>query len=260
MDEFIINALICGIGVALICGLLGCFAVWKKMAYFGDSLGHGAIFGIGAGILMGINQDVALIITIVSFAAIFSYLKNKDFLSNDLILGILAHGFLSIGIIMISLSDNSNINLHALLFGDILAASKNQIYLIWAMLVPIYGLILYNWKALIINIVSRDIAKSQNINNFALDFLLTCLMALGVAISIPIIGALLVSSMLIIPPASAKKITKNPSAMVFFASIIAIFSVICGITLSYHFDIPCGPAIIAASFVIFVLSNFSKAR
>ena len=258
IDEFIINAIFCGIGIALISGLMGCFVVWKKMAYFGDSLGHSAVFGVGIGILLGANQDLAIIFTVISFAILFTYLQNKDFFSSDVILGILAHGALSIGIILLSISNNANFNLHALLFGDILAASEKQIYIIFVAAALIYCLIGYNWQALILNTISRDLAKSQNISNFKMDLLLTTIMALVVAISIKIIGALLITSMLIIPPSSAKRLVNNPKSMAVISTLIALLAVICGIALSYYFDIPSGPAIIMISFIIFILTNLTK--
>ncbi len=258
MDDFIINAIISGIGIALITGLLGCFVVWKKMSYFGESLGHSAILGIGIGIILGINHDISIILVIVIFALLLTYLQNKEALSNDTILGILAHGALSIGIILISLSDNVNFNLHSFLFGDILIVNTTQIYSIFAGAIVIYLVIILNWKSLILSTISRDLAKSQNISNFKMDLLLTIIMAIAIAASIKIIGALLITSMLVIPPATAKQLVKNPKNMVIISTLIAILSILFGILSSYHFDIPSGPAIILISFILFFVVTLLK--
>jgi zinc transport system permease protein len=258
MDNFIINSIIAGIGIALITGLLGCFVVWRKMSYFGESLGHGAILGVGAGIILGINQSLSIILVILIFAALLTYLQNRKAFSNDTILGILAHGALAMGIILISVSDNSSFNLHAFLFGDILLVGVKEIYLIFFSAIIIYAIILCNWKAIILSTISKDLARSQNISNFKMDLLLTTTMALAVAISIQIIGALLITSMLIIPPATAKQLARNPKNMVIISTIIAILSVLAGLLTSYQFDIPSGPAIILSSFILFIIITFVK--
>lgn len=259
MDDFIINAVIAGIGIALITGLLGCFVSWKKMAYFGDSLGHSAILGVGIGMILQMNYNISIILVILAFALLLTYLQNKEDFSNDTILGILAHGCLSLGIIIIGLTNNNNFDLHSFLFGDILLVNHHQIYFIFLTGILIYAAIFYNWKSLLLSTISRDLAKSQNISNLRMDLLLTLSMAVTIAISIQIIGALLITSMLIIPPASAKQLIKNPRNMVIISVIISILSLLIGILFSYNFDVASGPAVVFASFVIFfIVTLFSK--
>ena len=252
MDNFIVNAIIAGLGIALITGLLGCFVVWKKMAYFGDSLSHSAVLGIGLGLYFGINYHISIIFIILIFALLLTYLQNRSAFSSDTILGILAHSSLSIGIIFISLSQNMTFNLHSLLFGDILIVSNNEIYFIFLTAFFIYLVIALNWKSLILNIINKDLARSQNISNFKMDLILTLLMGLAIAVSIQIIGVLLIISMLIIPASSAKQLVSNPKNMVIISTIITIITLLIGILFSYHFDIPSGPAIIATNFVLFI--------
>lgn len=258
MDNFILNAILAGVGIALITGLLGCFVVWKKMAYFGDSLSHSAVLGIGVGLYLGINYNISIIFIILIFALLLSYLQNRSSFSNDTLLGILAHGSLSIGIIFISMSKNTNFNLEAILFGDILVVSKLEIYSIYLIAILVYVLIICNWKSLLLNIINKDLAKSQNINNFKMDLILTSLMALVIAVSIQIIGVLLIISMLIIPASTAKQLVNNPRNMVIISTIIAILTLLAGILLSYNFDIPSGPAIIMVNFVLFLIVTLVK--
>lgn len=252
MDNFIINAIIAGVGIALITGLLGCFVVWKKMSYFGDSLSHSAVLGIGLGFYFGINYHISIIFIILLFALLLTYLQNRSSFSNDTLLGILAHGSLSVGIILISLAPDLNFNLHSMLFGDILLVNNNQIYFIFLTAIFIYLVIFLNWKGLILNIINKDLARSQNISNFRMDLLLTLMMGLAIAVSIQIIGVLLIVSMLIIPASSAKQLVNDPKNMVIMATIIAILTLLLGIFFSYHFDIPSGPAIIAINFALFL--------
>lgn len=262
MDNFIINAILAGIGTALITGLLGCFVSWKKMAYFGDSLGHSAVLGVGIGMMLNLNYYFGIIFVILAFALFLTYLQSKEHLSNDSILGILAHGCLSFGIIMIGINNNPNFNLHAFLFGDLLLVNMGEIAVIFLIALVIYCLFIYNWKALILSTISRDLARSQNISNLKMDFLIILAMALTVAVSIQIIGALLITSMLIIPPATARQLVNNPRNMVIISIAFSILSLISGIIISYNFDIVCGPAIVACSFVMFffimILKSFIK--
>ena len=119
IDSYILNALYAGICVSIIGGGLGCFVIWKKMAYFGDSLSHSSLLGIALGIALGINTTIGTFVICSIFAFLLIYLQNKRILSNDTLLGILAHSSLSIGIVSISLL-KEKVNLDSYLFGDII--------------------------------------------------------------------------------------------------------------------------------------------
>jgi zinc transport system permease protein len=253
MDNFILNAIIAGIGIALISGLLGCFVIWRKMSYFGDSLGHSAVLGIGLGIIIGINYNISIIAVIILFSILLTYIQSKGIFSNDAILGILAHGALSIGIILISLSDAAYFDLHSFLFGNILIVSRWGILSIFLVVAIVYVIIITNWKALILSTISRDLARSNGINTTKMDLLLTISMALTIAVSIQIIGVLLITSMLIIPAATSRQIVSGPKNMAIISILIALLSVLVGILCSYNWDIPTGPAIIAISFILFFI-------
>ncbi len=252
MDSFIINALLAGVGVAFISGLLGCFVIWRRMSYFGDSLGHSAILGVGAGILIGLNQNISIILVILLFSAMLTYMQSRNIFSNDSILGILAHGAMSFGVIMVSISHEPHFDLHSLLFGDILLVNKIGIISIIAVAIIIYIFIILNWKSLILATINRDLARSNNDNIMKMDMLLTICLAITKASCIKIIGVLLITSMLIIPAAAARQISSSPFAMAISSVVLALISVFIGILSSYHFDLPAGPAIVAASFMVFM--------
>ena len=129
IEPFLIRAIIAGIGVAIITGAIGCFVVWRKMAYFGDSLAHSALLGVALGLVLGISTNLGTMIICSVFAILLIWLQQKKVLATDTLLGILAHAALSIGMVTLSLMERS-VDLHSYLFGDILAVTNHEIYLI----------------------------------------------------------------------------------------------------------------------------------
>ncbi len=253
-EPFIFKALIAGIIIAILAGIIGCFIVWKKMAYFGDSLAHSSLLGIAFGILLGINLNFATLISCLLFGIILAYMQQKRTLATDTLLGILAHSSLSIGIIAISLM-NANFNLHNYLFGDILTVSMQEILWILSTSVIILTILYLNWPKLLLMTIDRDIAKVKGINTSILDIILIFMITLIVASSIKIFGILLISSMLIIPAATAKQIAKSPEKMALLAALFGIISVLIGIIISVIIDAPTGPTIVATSSLLFFAIN-----
>ncbi|MBT4921781.1 MAG: iron chelate uptake ABC transporter family permease subunit [Rickettsiales bacterium] len=258
MDDFILRALLAGTGLSLITGIIGCFVVWRKMSYFGDSLSHSALLGVALGLLFGIDINWTILLVAAVFAVLLTYMENKQILSTDTILGILAHGSLAMGLIVIGFVENQDIDLHDFLFGDILTVSWKDITYIITACVIVYFVMLTNWKKFIMLTISRDLAGLQGINNFRYQLLFIFLMALTISVSIKIIGALLVTSMLIIPAAASRNITNSPITMCICAIIIGILSVCIGILLSYNFNTPSGPSIVLAAIGIFITLVIGK--
>ena len=126
IEPFLIRAIIAGIGVAIITGAIGCFVVWRKMAYFGDSLAHSALLGVALGLVLGISTNLGTMIICSVFAILLIWLQQKKVLATDTLLGILAHAALSIGMVTLSLMERS-VDLHSYLFGDILAVTNHEI-------------------------------------------------------------------------------------------------------------------------------------
>ena len=258
-DSFIINALIGGICVSIIAGGLGCFVVWKKMAYFGDSLSHSSLLGIAIGIVLGFNSTIGTFLVCIVFATLLTYLQNKKILSNDTLLGILAHASLSIGIIAISLS-NQYVNLDAYLFGDILTVTDNEV--IWFVLstILVISILFFIWEKLVLMTINESVAKAENINTFLIQSIFLTLLVVFVATCVKVVGILLITSMLIIPAATARQISSSPGSMALVSGLLGILSIIIGVYLSIFVDIPTGPSIIftLTLFFIIVLSVFRK--
>ncbi|MDG2006725.1 MAG: metal ABC transporter permease [Thermodesulfobacteriota bacteirum] len=251
-ESYISNALFAGICVAIIGGGLGCFVVWKKMAYFGDSLSHSSLLGIALGIALGINTTIGTFLVCSVFAGLLVYLQNKKIFSNDTLLGILAHSSLSIGIVSISLL-NKKVNLDSYLFGDILTVTSEE--LLWFFISTLLVIIALSiiWNKLVLMTIDENIAKSENINTNVIQTIFLTLLIIFVATCVKIVGILLITSMLIIPAASAQQISNSPLQMGINSSIIGILSIILGLYSSVLFDTPTGPTIIVMLVIIFTI-------
>ena len=256
IEPFIIRAIISGIGVAIIAGAIGCFVVWRKMAYFGDSLAHSALLGVALGLVFGISTNIGTIIICSIFTITLIWLQQKKILATDTLLGILAHSALSVGMVTLSLLERS-VDLHSYLFGDILAVSTVEIYLVliggFFVLIFLY----FNWSSFVLMTIDEKLARAEGINVLINQLLIMLLMTIVVAVSFKIVGLLLITSLLIIPAASARQVASSPEMMAVFSSVLAMLAVILGICSSYYMDTPSGPSIVVASAIIFIIVSLS---
>lgn len=256
-DPFILRAIAAGVGVAIIAGVIGCFVVWRRMAYFGDSLAHSALLGIALGLAAGISTNLGVVFVCSAFALLLLWLQQKRVLATDTLLGILAHAALSIGMVSISLL-NLRIDLHSYLFGDILTVTSPDLWWIYAGGAVVLVMLLLNWSSLVLMTIHEDLARAENVRTFFTHLLLMLLMTIVVAVSIRTVGILLITSMLIIPAATARQLVRSPEAMAFTASLIGIAAVLIGIFGSIELDTPSGPSIVVATAALFgVLFPFS---
>ena len=252
LDLFIIRALAAGVGVALITGTMGCFVVWRRMAYFGDSLAHSTLLGIALGFATGLGANWGIIITCSAFALLLLWLQCKKILATDTLLGILAHAALSIGMVTISVM-KLKINLHVYFFGDILTVTSQEILWVYVGGAVVLIALIMNWSALVFMTIHEDLAIAEGVHTFFIQVLLMFLMTIVVAVSTRIVGILLITSMLIIPAATARQLVRTPETMAIVASLLGVISVIGGIYSSIQFDTPTSQSIVAASAVLFVL-------
>ena len=257
IEPFIIRAIIAGVGIAIIAGAIGCFVVWRKMAYFGDSLAHSALLGVALGLVMGISTNLGTIIICSIFAIVLIWLQQKKILATDTLLGILAHSALSVGMVTLSLLEKS-IDLHSYLFGDILAVTSAEIYFIlfggFFVLIFLY----FNWSSFVLMTIDEKLAKAEGINIVFYQLLIMLLMTVVVAVSFKIVGLLLITSLLIIPAAAARQLANSPEKMAIISSLLAVLSVAIGVYSSLYLDTPSGPSIVVASTILFItISIFS---
>ena len=255
-DDFFIRALVAGIGVALVTGPLGCFVIWRRLSYFGDTLAHSALLGVTMAYSFQFNIALSVFIISSIIALILIQLQKKTNLPGDALLGFLAHSSLAVGLVVIGFLTFIRFYIMGLLFGDILAVTLNDIIIIWfggALILLILKLI---WRPLFASTVNYELAEAEGLNPDRAKAIFTILMAAIIAISIKMVGLLLITGMLIIPAAMARNISDSPIKMVIFSIIGGVLSVIIGLFTSLEFNTSSGPSIIAAALFLFILSLF----
>ena len=247
--DFVLYALAAGISLALVAGPLGSFIVWRRMSYFGDTLAHSALLGIAVGLLTNSNPQLF-------FAVLLTLLERRPGVSTDTLLGIIAHSSLAMGVVVLALSDSIRVNLEAYLFGALLTISSSE--LLWVVAIAAFvSLILYLfWNDLLSATVHVEIAEIEGTNVRRLNLILVLLIALVVSVSMKIVGVLLITSLLIIPPAAARGLAQTPEQMAIKASCIGSLSIVTGLTVAFFLDVPVGPAIVVAASAIFLALYF----
>lgn len=254
LDDFFVRALVAGVGVALVAGPLGCFIVWRRMAYFGDTLSHAALLGVALALLLELDATlgvfaVALVVSLTLFA-----LQRRQNLSSDALLGLLAHSTLAIGLVVLAFMTWVRFDLMGLLFGDILAVSRGDIAIIYLGGALVLAGLALVWRPLFAATVSSELAQAERMNPRRVDLVLMVLLAVTVAIAMKIVGALLITAMLLIPAATARRFSTGPEQMAALAALIGVAAVIAGLFGSLEWDTPSGPSIVVAAVVLFVLS------
>ena len=254
LDDFFIRALIAGIGIALVAGPLGCFVIWRRLSFFGDTLSHSALLGVTLALSFDINIALSVFLISSAVALVLLKLQKATNLPGDALLGLLAHSSLAVGLVVISFLSFIRFDIMGLLFGDILAVAPNDIFIIWIGGVLILLVLKIIWKPLFASTVNYELAEAEGMNPARVNAIFTILMAAIIAISIKMVGLLLITGMLIIPAAMARNLSNNPVQMVVYSVIGGLLSVIVGLFSSLELNSPSGPSIITAALVLFILS------
>ncbi|AHK44598.1 MULTISPECIES: zinc ABC transporter permease subunit ZnuB [Ensifer] len=254
LDDFFVRALIAGIGIAVMAGPLGCFVIWRRMAYFGDTMAHSALLGVALSLLLDLNLMVAVFIVAAAVSILLLFLQRRGALSTDALLGILSHSALSIGLVIVAFMTWVRIDLVGFLFGDILAVSESDIDIIWGGGILVIFAIVYLWRPLLASTVNPELAEAEGMKPERARLFFMLLMALVIAIAMKIVGILLITSLLIIPAATARRFATSPEIMAVLASVIGALAVTGGLFGSLHWDTPSGPSIVVAALALFVLS------
>ena len=254
MDDFLFRALLAGAGVALIAGPLGCFIVWRRMAYFGDTMAHSALLGVALSVLFDVNITLGVFVVATFGALALIMMQRRAPLSSDALLGILSHSMLALGIVIVAMMTWLRIDLMAFLFGDILAVSWTDIVVVYAGGALILALLIFIWRPLLAGTVSSELAAAESLHPERARIIFMLLMAAVIAIAMKIVGILLITSLLIIPAAAARRFASSPEMMAVLAAIIGVIAVCVGLFGSLTWDTPSGPSIVVAAAMIFLLS------
>ncbi|MGB1237092.1 MAG: zinc ABC transporter permease subunit ZnuB [Pseudomonadales bacterium] len=251
--DFLIYALLGGLGVALVSGPLGAFVVWRRMSYFGSSLAHSALLGVAVGIFLEVNVNIAVVICCLVLAMVLVSMQRQRLIATDTLLGIVAHGSLSLGLVTISFVENVRVDLMAFLFGDLLTILPQDLYWIFIGGAAVLGLLYRYWPQLIAMTISEELAAVEGVPVGAMRTLLMLMIALVIAVAMKIVGVLLITSLLIIPAASARPLSDTPERMAVLASLLGCTAVVLGLLASFEFDTPAGPSVVVVAMLQFIL-------
>ena len=254
IDSFLAMAALAGIGVAAVAGPLGAFVVWRRMAYFGDATAHAAILGVALAIATDWPIIFGVLVVAVAMAVGVAFLGERGHAA-DTALGVASHGALAFGLVAVSMGDGPQRDLLGFLFGDILTVQPIDLVVIWSGAVVVVGVVSWRWSPLLMATLNPELARAAGIDPRKERILLNLALALVVAVSLKVVGALLIAAMLIIPAAAARPLARTPEMMALCATAIASAAVLGGLGASVTLDSPTGPTIVATAAVIFGLTN-----
>ena len=259
MADFLLYALLAGLALAIVAGPLGSFVVWRRMAYFGDTLSHAALLGVAMGFLLDISPAIAVTVGCLLLAILLVTLQQRQPLASDTLLGILAPSTLSLGLVVLSFMHEVRIDLMAYLFGDLLAISPTDLMWILGGSATVLALLVALWRPLLAITVHEELAMVEGLPVAALRLALMLLIAVVIAVAMKIVGVLLITSLLIIPAAAAQRHARTPEQMAIGASLLGMLAVAAGLSLSWFQDTPAGPSIVVSAAAIF-LAGFALPR
>jgi len=260
LDDFFVRAFLAGIGLAALAGPLGCLIVWRRMAYFGDTMAHAALLGVALGFLLEINLTLGVFLAATGVALSLLVLQRHDSLSTDALLGILSHSALALGLVLLALMYWVRVDLMGYLFGDILSVSRTDLAVIAGVVVVVTALLVWLWRPLLAATVDEDLARAEGMAPKRARLVLMLALAMVIAIAMKIVGILLITSLLVIPAATARRFSASPEQMAVMASIAGMLGVAGGLFGSLQFDTPSGPSIVVAAMLLFLASRMLEVK
>lgn len=254
MSELMLRAILAASGIGLLAGMLGSFVVWRRMSYMGDAMGHASLLGVVLGLMLGVLPPYAVLVVAVAIGLLLSQLQKDKRLPFDALLGVVSTGGLAVGLLLYGMLPTRQVDLYGYLFGDVLAVSDAQLGLIYVMLTVQAALVLRFWRPLLRMIVHEEIARVEQVPVGQLQAMMTVLIAATVALALQVVGMLLITAMLVVPPLAARALAASPRQMVLGSMAIGVMAAVGGVCLSYAQNHATGPSVVLVAVALFVLS------
>lgn len=255
MDDFLVRAFAAGIGVALVAGPLGSFVVWRRMAFFGDTLAHSALLGVALGLVAGLDVTLGIVLTCTAVALLLAGMERQRRLAGDTLLAIMSHGSLALGLLVLALLVNFRVDLYAYLFGDLLAVTLTDLAWIYGGGLAALAVLAAIWRPLLALTVHEELARVEGANVALVQLAQMVLIALVIAVAMKIVGVLLITSLMIVPPATARRFAATPERMAALAVVAGCLAVAGGIAGSIVWDTPSGPSVVVAAVALFAVAS-----
>ncbi len=264
LDDFLIRSLLAGILMVLVAAPMGCLMVWQRLAFLADTLGHAAVLGVALGLVMSINPMMSVLLIILLVMVIMQLSQRRLHVSagvlSESVLAILSYTGLSAGILILGVSGRSNVSLEAILFGDLLATSMQDLMFIGITVLILLGLLWKHWHSFVAVTVSPEIAQAEGISVQKTQLLLYLMIALLVAVMMKIMGVLLIGAMLVIPVNAARVFSRGPEQMVLISLGFGLISLFSGMFFSWQFDLQTGPAVVVVATLWLLLALLVQKR
>jgi len=254
LDDFLVRAALAGLGVVLAAAPLGCFVVWRRLAFFGDATAHAAILGVALALALNMSVFLGALIVALLMAMIVSGLGGRGY-AMDTLLGVMAHSALAIGLVAVSLLQGVRVDLMSYLFGDILTVSRSDLAVIWIGASCVLALLWWRWSTLLTTTLGDDLAFAAGVDPRREQMILSVALAVVIAVAIKVVGVLLIASMLLIPAAAARPFAATPERMALLAVMAGCGAVLAGLGASLQWDTPTGPTIVSAAALLFLAST-----
>jgi len=260
MLEILLIPILGGMALASTAGLIGCFIVWRRLSYFGDTLAHASLLGVTLGALLQMSPTIAIIALCVTVALLLSFLQKSHQLADDTLLGILSHGALAMGLILLTIYPIPGRSLHSLLLGDLVTIQWADLWLILGFSIALFCLTTYFWRPLTSWVINEELAQIEGQPVGLLRIGLMLNIALFIALSMQFVGVLLITALLITPAASARIFTRSPESMACVSITIAVLSTLIGILLAGYLDWPLGPSIVITLTSVFAATFLANLK
>lgn len=244
MESFFLIASCGGMAIASLTAPLGCFLLWRRMAYFSDALSHSALLGVVLSLIMNLPIPTGIMAISLLFAITIFLVQQRRFLSTDMTLGLIAQISIATALLLLYHFGSVRVDLMSYLFGDILAIGKDDVTMMVIGAAVILVWLYSSWPTLLITSANEDLARAQQLNPNQSQMVFLVVLAFVIAVSIKLVGVLLMTSLLLIPAAAARNISRTPEQMVLWAMIIGLLGMLFGLATSWHFNTPTGPTIV----------------
>lgn len=252
------RAIVAGLAIAVVGGVLGVFIVLRGMSFFSDAISHASLLGVALALLFAVSPLLGALLVALAAAALIAYLRGRSVLSLDTLIGVFYSAAVALGVITIGFIKGYRADLVSFLFGDVLALGTFDVALAWVLSILVLVAVFYSWRAIVLSTLHRDLAAVEGVPVVRTDLLFLVLVALVVAVAIRIVGVVLVTALLIVPAATAQNIARTFRAMVAWSVGASLVSLFIGLLLSFATNLPSGPTIVVVASGLFLLSLVAR--
>jgi zinc transport system permease protein len=257
---FMQRAIVAGVAIGFLCAVVGVYVTLRSMSFFSDAISHSALAGIALGVLIGVAPVPSAVVFCLLVAVGITYLTFRSELPSDTVIGVFFSGSMALGVLLIGLQQGYQTDLLSYLFGDILAVTTLDVVFSLLLAAGVSAIVLGRSTSLIKIAFNRDLAQVDGIRVVTWDYIFMMLLALTVAVSLKVVGIVLVSALIIVPAAAARNIAPDFRRLVGVAVAIGVVSALTGLVASYYLNTASGPSIVMVAVILFIASYVGRLR